>query len=107
MIFRCRVSLPVHTIWKLPFRRITMNIVEQVQSKLKEEIRAAVLKAGLATEEQIPAVVLETPKEKVHGDYSTNMAMQLTRVAKKAPRVIAEALIENIDRSKASIEKIE
>lgn len=84
-----------------------MNIVEQVQSKLKEEIRAAVLKAGLATEEQIPAVVLETPKEKVHGDYSTNMAMQLTRVAKKAPRVIAEALIENIDRSKASIEKIE
>ncbi|MFP5107278.1 arginine--tRNA ligase [Neobacillus sp. C211] len=84
-----------------------MNIVEQVQSKLKEEIRAAVLKAGLATEEQIPAVVLETPKEKVHGDYSTNMAMQLTRIAKKAPRVIAEALIENIDRSKASIEKIE
>ncbi|SMQ58400.1 arginyl-tRNA synthetase [Bacillus sp. OV166] len=84
-----------------------MNIVEQVQSKLKEEIRAAVLKAGLATEEQIPAVVLETPKEKAHGDYSTNMAMQLTRVAKKAPRVIAEALIENMDRSKASIEKIE
>ena len=76
-----------------------MNIVEQVQSKLKEEIRAAVLKAGLATEDQIPAVVLETPKEKAHGDYSTNMAMQLTRVAKKAPRVIAEALIENMDLS--------
>ncbi|MEH7501166.1 arginine--tRNA ligase [Neobacillus drentensis] len=84
-----------------------MNIVEQVQSKLKDEIRAAVLKAGLATEEQIPAVILETPKEKAHGDYSTNMAMQLARVAKKAPRVIAEALIENIDRTKASIEKIE
>lgn len=84
-----------------------MNIVEQVQSKLKDEVRAAVLKAGLATEEQIPAVILETPKEKAHGDYSTNMAMQLARVAKKAPRVIAEALIENIDRTKASIEKIE
>ena len=84
-----------------------MNIVEQVQSKLKEEIHAAVLKAGLATEEQIPVVVLETPKEKVFGDYSTNMAMQLTRIAKKAPKVIAEALIANIDRSKASIEKIE
>jgi arginyl-tRNA synthetase len=84
-----------------------MNIVEQVQSKLKDEIRAAVLKAGLATEEQIPAVILETPKEKAHGDYSTNMAMQMARIAKKAPRVIAEALIENIDRTKASIEKIE
>ncbi|WHY66999.1 arginine--tRNA ligase [Neobacillus sp. SuZ13] len=84
-----------------------MNIVEQVQSKLKEEIRAAVLKAVLATEDQIPDVVLETPKEKAHGDYATNMAMQLARVAKKAPRVIAEALVANIDRSKASIEKIE
>jgi arginyl-tRNA synthetase len=84
-----------------------MNIVEQVQSRLKEEIRAAVVKANLATEEQIPDVVLEIPKEKAHGDYSTNMAMQLARVAKKAPRVIAEALIENFDLSKASIEKME
>ncbi|MEH6991654.1 arginine--tRNA ligase [Neobacillus drentensis] len=84
-----------------------MNIVEQVQSRLKEEIRAAVVKANLATEEQIPDVILEIPKEKAHGDYSTNMAMQLARVAKKAPRVIAEALIENFDRTKASIEKME
>jgi arginyl-tRNA synthetase len=84
-----------------------MNIVEQVQSRLKEEIRAAVVKANLATEEQIPDVILEIPKEKAHGDYSTNMAMQLARVAKKAPRMIAEALIENFDTSKASIEKIE
>ncbi|MDR4950093.1 arginine--tRNA ligase [Neobacillus cucumis] len=84
-----------------------MNIVEQVQTKLKEEIRAAVLKAGLAAEEQIPDVILEIPKEKAHGDYSTNMAMQLARVAKKAPRMIAEALVANFDRTKASIEKIE
>ncbi|WP_312473200.1 arginine--tRNA ligase [Neobacillus sp.] len=84
-----------------------MNIVEQVQSKIKEEIRAAVLKAELATEEQIPDVVLEIPKEKAHGDYSTNMAMQLARVAKKAPRMIADALVAHFDRSQASIEKIE
>lgn len=84
-----------------------MNIVEQVQEKLKQEIKDAAIKAGLATEEQIPSVILELPKEKSHGDYSTNMAMQLARVAKKAPRAIAEAIIENFDRSKASIEKIE
>lgn len=84
-----------------------MNIVEQVQLKLKEEIKQAIIKAGLAEEAQIPAVILETPKEKAHGDYSTNMAMQLARVAKKAPRQIAEQLIGNFDKSKASIEKIE
>ena len=84
-----------------------MNIVEQVQNKLKEEIKQAVIKAGLATEDQIADVVLELPKEKAHGDYSTNMAMQLARVAKKAPRKIAEELVEHFDNSKASIEKIE
>ncbi|MBP2242533.1 arginyl-tRNA synthetase [Cytobacillus eiseniae] len=84
-----------------------MNSVEQMQLKLKQEIKDAVLKVNLAAEEQIPAVILEIPKEKAHGDYSTNMAMQLARVAKKAPRQIAEALLENIDTSKASIKKIE
>lgn len=84
-----------------------MNIVEQVQSKLKEEIKAAVLKANLAAPDEIPEVILEVPKEKSHGDYSTNMAMQLARIAKKAPRMIAEQLVSHFDRSKASIEKIE
>jgi arginyl-tRNA synthetase len=84
-----------------------LNIVEQVQLKLKDEIKAAVIKAELATEEQLPDVILETPKDKANGDYSTNMAMQLARVAKKAPRAIAEALVANFDQSKASIEKID
>ncbi|WP_201714499.1 arginine--tRNA ligase [Rossellomorea arthrocnemi] len=84
-----------------------MNIVEKVQENLKAEIKAAVLKAGLATEDQIPDVILEIPKEKSHGDYSTNMAMQLARVAKKAPRMIANDIVANFDQSKASIEKME
>ncbi|EKN62972.1 arginine--tRNA ligase [Schinkia azotoformans] len=84
-----------------------MNIVEQVKERLKEEIKAAVMKAELASEAEIPEVILEIPKEKAHGDYATNMAMQLARVAKKAPRMIAEQLVENFDKTKASIEKIE
>jgi arginyl-tRNA synthetase len=84
-----------------------LNSVEQMQNKLKEEIKDAVLKANLASEEQIPAVILEIPKEKAHGDYSTNMAMQLARVAKKAPKMIAEELIAHFDKTKASIQKIE
>ncbi|WP_214480907.1 arginine--tRNA ligase [Bacillus sp. SM2101] len=84
-----------------------MNIVEQVKDRLKDEISEAVVKAGLATREQLPEVILEIPKEKVHGDYSTNMAMQLARIAKKAPRMIAEELVNNFDKSKASIEKID
>ncbi|AEP88683.1 arginine--tRNA ligase [Bacillus spizizenii] len=84
-----------------------MNIAEQMKDVLKEEIKAAVLKAGLAEESQIPNVVLETPKDKTHGDYSTNMAMQLARIAKKAPRQIAEEIVSHFDKGKASIEKLD
>ena len=78
-----------------------MNIVEQVRRKLKEEIAAAVIKSNLATEAQIPDVILEIPKDKVNGDYSTNMAMQLARVAKKAPKVIAEELVASFDKAQS------
>ncbi|MHA6487398.1 arginine--tRNA ligase [Bacillus cabrialesii] len=84
-----------------------MNIAEQMKDVLKEEIKAAVLKAGLAEDSQIPNVVLETPKDKTHGDYSTNMAMQLARIAKKAPRQIAEEIVAHFDKGKASIEKLD
>ncbi|WP_050616630.1 arginine--tRNA ligase [Bacillus testis] len=84
-----------------------MNIIEHIQETLKQEIVNAVIKAGLASEQEIPSVILEIPKDKNHGDYSTNMAMQLARIAKKAPRAIAEAIIANFDQQKASIEKLD
>ncbi|MGP4069362.1 arginine--tRNA ligase [Halobacillus sp. B29] len=84
-----------------------MNIVEQMEENLKKEIIRAVLSAELAGEEEMPEVVLEQPKDKAHGDYATNMAMQLARIAKKNPRAIASELVEQFDRSQASIEKIE
>ncbi|MBS4223472.1 arginine--tRNA ligase [Lederbergia citrea] len=84
-----------------------MNAVEKIQNEIKLAIREAAIKAGLASEEEMPDVILETPKDKANGDYSTNMAMQLARIAKKAPRMIAEQIQANFNRSKASIEKIE
>lgn len=84
-----------------------MNSVEKMKQQLKDEIIAAVKQAGLASEAEIPEVILETPKDKAHGDYATNMAMQLARVAKKAPRMIAEELVSNLNNERASVEKVE
>ncbi len=84
-----------------------MNVLEQVQEKLKAEITAAVLQANLATKEAIPEIQLETPKEKAHGDFATNIAMQLARVAKKAPRKIAEDITNHLDKKKAGITKLD
>lgn len=84
-----------------------MNIVEQMKQKLKEEIKEAVIRSGVATEEDVTNVILETPKDKAHGDYSTNVAMQLARVAKKAPRMIAEDIVRHFHGEAVFVEKVD
>src|SRR5699024_10622501 len=60
-----------------------------------------------AQEEEIPAIVLEKPKEEAHGDFATNIAMQLARVARKAPRQIAEDILAKFDKDKANVRNME
>ncbi|MDG5787370.1 arginine--tRNA ligase [Evansella sp. AB-P1] len=84
-----------------------MNQVEKLKEQLKNEIIAAVKSAGLANDENMPSVVIESPKEKEHGDYATNMAMQLARIAKKAPRMIADDIVNHFNKEKASVNKVE
>ena len=84
-----------------------MNVLAQTEETLKAQIHTAVLAAELATEDMIPDIILETPKDKAHGDFATNIAMQLARIAKKAPRQIADEITANLDKQAASVEKID
>ncbi|WP_106495998.1 arginine--tRNA ligase [Lentibacillus sp. Marseille-P4043] len=84
-----------------------MNVLAQTEETLKQEIAEAVIKAELATKEELPQIILEKPKDKSHGDFASNIAMQLARIAKKAPRQIAEDIVANLDQTKAAIEKVE
>jgi arginyl-tRNA synthetase len=84
-----------------------MNAVEQVQQSIKEALQKAILKAELTDSEGMPGIHLESPRDKANGDYATNIAMQLTKLAKKPPRAIAEAILENLDTTGTVIEKIE
>lgn len=84
-----------------------MSVLVKIEEQLKESLIEAIIKSELAEQEQIPSIVLESPKEKEHGDFATNIAMQLTRIAKKAPRDIANDIVEHLDFEKASIEKID
>lgn len=86
---------------------MTVNPLEQINLALKEAITEAIVAAGLAQREEIQAIVLEVPKDKAHGDLATNAAMQLSRIAKKNPRQIAEELIGHLDYAKAGIEQAE
>lgn len=84
---------------------MTTNPLEHINQLVTEALAEAVVAAGIATREELPAFTLEVPKDKSHGDLATNAAMQLTRIAKKNPRQIAEAILEHFDMNKASIEK--
>ena len=42
--------------------------------------------------------IVEVPKNKENGDYSTNVAMEFTKVLRKNPREIAEEIVANIDK---------
>lgn len=42
-------------------------------------------------------VYVETPKSVENGDFSSNVAMQLTKILRKNPRIIAEEIIEKLD----------
>ena len=70
--------------------------MKSIETELKEIIQEGVQKAfDLSLD--VADIVIETPKNKDHGDFSTNVAMQLTRQLKRNPREIATELIEQLD----------
>jgi arginyl-tRNA synthetase len=82
---------------KPPLRALVGTLVEQGIDTLRTR---GTLPADLAT----PDFVIERPKDRSHGDFSSNAAMLLTREAGKAgvktnPRVIAQALIDALPPS--------
>jgi arginyl-tRNA synthetase len=62
-----------------------------LRSHLTELLQAAL--AAVAPEFPSPSLALERPKSAEHGDFSTNIAMQLAKSLKRNPREIAQALI--------------
>src|SRR5690625_5891035 len=84
-----------------------MSILNEVEANLENVIKEAVIKSGLVDTENIPEIVLENPKSKSHGDFATNIAMRLAKVAKKAPRQIAEEIVNHLNKEAGSIESVD
>ena len=54
-----------------------------------------------------PAITLDTPREKSHGDLATTLAMTLAKPESKPPRKIAEIIVANIQDEDGIIAKTE
>lgn len=52
-------------------------------------------------------IEFETPKNPSHGDLSTNIAMKLAKALKKAPRQIAQSVVEALVCDETMIEKVD
>ncbi|HVE98947.1 MAG TPA: arginine--tRNA ligase [Mycobacteriales bacterium] len=78
-------------------------------SELAECVRAAVRDAVDAGELSVAVpdqVVIERPKVRDHGDYATNVAMQLAKAAGRPPRDIAAVVAARM-REQAGIDTVE
>lgn len=79
------------------------NLKEAVRAQITALIDGAVERAGYGSVDY----TVETPRERANGDFSTNAAMLLTRLAKKPPRAVAEQLIGAMDCAGTYIQRIE
>src|SRR3990167_8887186 len=73
-------------------------MLTEFKTELQALIEASVKEAHPALE-QYPSVTLEIPADKVHGELSTNIAMRLTKLAKKDPMSIASGLCDVIQKN--------
>ncbi|ARJ51154.1 arginine--tRNA ligase [Staphylococcus lutrae] len=82
-----------------------MNIIDQVKYTLIEEIKKSIQQAQLV--DTIPEIKIETPKDTKNGDYATNIAMVLTKQAKRNPREIAQSIVDHLDTATARVQSID
>lgn len=76
-----------------------MSWVKKTKENIYDMLTAAAWAAkekGELNLESIPDFVVEIPRDKTHGDFAANIAMLLAKQAHKAPRMIAQNIIDNL-----------
>lgn len=86
------------------------KIVSETEKTLNNMIISAIDKAvstGALPDAEKPEFIIEKPADKKNGDFSTNAAMSGARSYHKAPRMIAEAIVSNMDFEGTLIDRAE
>lgn len=85
-------------------------LVKETQKELRTKIIDALGRAvanGELPAEPIPDFIIEKPANSANGDFSANVALAGARAFKKAPRAIAESIVNNIDLGGTLFDKVE
>lgn len=73
-----------------------MEMKELLKQGIAEALDKAIA-AGTLPAGDYPAISLEVPPQKEFGDFATNIAMQSARIARRAPKMIAEAIVAQME----------
>lgn len=80
--------------------------MQSIEIELKKAIQQAIQKS-FDLEVSLEQIAIEIPKNKDHGDFSSNVAMQLARTLKQNPRNIATQITEGLDKESCSVSSME
>ncbi|MBF0099793.1 MAG: arginine--tRNA ligase [Desulfobacterales bacterium] len=79
---------------------------KQLITFIENALKRACEDLGIS-KDQSPQVGIEEPNHKIHGDFSTNIAMMSAKLFKMSPRKVAEILKSHLDNQIDWIEKID
>ena len=81
--------------------------INKIETALKQLLADSVIKSGLLDTIEADNIVIEIPRDTTHGDYSSNIAMQLTKQLKRNPREIAQTIVDGLKTDNDLITKVE
>ncbi len=82
-------------------------MIRQKLAALVTQALESARSAGVLGSETFPAVVIDTPANEAHGDFACNIAMQLAKPERKAPRQVAEALLLHLQDTDGFVRRAE
>ena len=77
-----------------------------MEQYLQDAIKPVLIQLGL-TEDQIPEIKIESPRDPSHGDAATNIAMLLAKPLRSNPRKIAEELVSKLKLNDQKVKSVE
>lgn len=95
---------------KIKINKMVKYMLKELVNQIKKGIYDSIEQLGYNDPNVVSnasMIVLEIPKDKEHGDYATNIAMRLSKVARKKPIEIANEIIERLELSSMHISNVE
>ena len=86
------------------------NMIQAARAQVAQLTQQAYEKAaqaGLLPEGAQVKATIEIPKDTAHGDYASSFAMAGAKALHKAPRAIAQAIVDNLELEGSYFQKVE